>query len=76
MRLENENVTQVFEKRINPDLKALIVGGVLMWPCKSCGHDNPDDALVCENCGALMDETGDSGDNQDSEDLIFDDEGI
>jgi len=30
----------------------------------------------CENCGALMDEVGDSGDNKDSEDLFFDDEGI
>jgi hypothetical protein len=49
---------------------------VILWPCKSCGHDNPDDAIVCENCGALMDEIGDSGDNKDSEDLFFDDEGI
>jgi uncharacterized membrane protein YvbJ len=47
-----------------------------MWPCKNCGHDNPDEATTCENCGALMDEIGDSGDNKDSEDLFFDDEGI
>jgi len=47
-----------------------------LWPCKNCGHDNPDEAIVCENCGALMDEIGDSGDNKDSEDLFFDDEGI
>jgi hypothetical protein len=32
--------------------------------------------IVCENCGALIDEVGDSGDNKDSEDLFFDDEGI
>ena len=47
-----------------------------MWHCKNCGHDNPDDAIVCEICGALMDDVGDSGDNKDSEDLFFDDEGI
>jgi len=64
-----------FEKRIKLNqITAVMV--VLLWPCKSCGHDNPDDAIVCENCGALMDETGDSGDNKDSEDLFFDDEGI
>jgi hypothetical protein len=49
---------------------------VSLWPCKSCGHNNPDDTIICENCGALMDEIGDSGDNEDSEDLFFDDEGI
>jgi uncharacterized membrane protein YvbJ len=49
---------------------------VSLWPCKSCGHDNLDDAVVCKICGALMDEVGDSGDNKDSEDLFFDDEGI
>jgi hypothetical protein len=40
-----------------------------LWPCKNCGHNNPDEAITCENCGALMDEIGDSGDNKDSEDL-------
>ena len=47
-----------------------------MWLCKNCGHDDPDDAVACEICGALMDEIGDSGDNKDSKDLFFDDEGI
>ena len=45
--------------------------GVVLWPCKSCGHENPEGALFCENCGALNDEIGDSGDNKDSEDLFF-----
>jgi uncharacterized membrane protein YvbJ len=47
-----------------------------MWPCKNCGRNNPDDVVACEICGALIDEIGDSGDNKDSEDLFFDDEGI
>jgi rubredoxin len=46
-----------------------------MWPCKNCGHENDEELSVCEECGALrFDEIGDSGDNQDSEDLFFDDE--
>ena len=47
-----------------------------MWPCNNYGHNNPDDAVASEICGALMDEVRDSGDNKDSEDLFFDDEGI
>ena len=47
-----------------------------MWSCKNCGHNNPEDAVAYEICGALMDEVGDSGDKKDSEDLFFDDEGI
>jgi hypothetical protein len=47
-----------------------------LWPCKNCGHNNLDEAITFENCGALMDEIGESGDNKDSEDLLFDDEGI
>jgi hypothetical protein len=48
-----------------------------MWPCQYCGHENDEGITVCENCGALRDDdTGDSGDNRDSEDLFFDDEGI
>jgi len=74
--LKRETSSRFSKNVLTPDLKALIVGGAPMWLCKSCGHDNPDDALVCENCGALMDEIGDSGDSQDSEDLFFDDEGI
>ena len=35
----------------------------------------PNEAIVCENCGALMDEIDDSGDNKDSEDLMLYDEG-
>jgi uncharacterized membrane protein YvbJ len=47
-----------------------------LWPCAYCGHENDETSTVCENCGALMDEIGDSGDNKDSEDLFFDDEGL
>jgi hypothetical protein len=37
-----------------------------LWPCKSRGHENPDAAIVSENCGALRDENiGDSGDNKE-----------
>ena len=46
-----------------------------MWVCKNCGHENKEDLVACEFCGALrFDEIGDSGDSQDSEDLFFDDE--
>ncbi len=48
-----------------------------MWRCDYCGTENPEEAVACENCGALRDnDIGDSGDNRDSEDLFFDDEGI
>ena len=47
-----------------------------MWPCKNFGYDNPDDAVACEICDALIDKIGDSGDNKDSEDLFFDYAGI
>jgi len=48
-----------------------------LWPCQYCGHENDESSPVCDNCGSLRDdEVGDSGDNQDSEDLFFDDEGI
>ena len=48
-----------------------------MWPCQYGGHENSEELSVCENCGTLrFDEIGDSGDNKDSEDLFFDDEGI
>jgi len=46
-----------------------------LWPCSNCGHENPPEANICENCGAPRDDdAGDSGDNRDSEDLFFDDE--
>jgi len=45
------------------------------WLCPNCGHENPPEANMCENCGAPKgDDIGDSGDNRDSEDLFFDDE--
>lgn len=48
-----------------------------MWPCQYCGHENDEGTTFCENCGAEKDDDiGDSGDNKDSEDLFFDDEGI
>lgn len=47
-----------------------------MWPCQYCGHENDEGVTVCENCGTPRDDIGDSGDNKDSEDLLFDDEGI
>ena len=44
-----------------------------MWTCESCGHQNPKQTVVCENCGALRNnDIGDSGDNRDSEDLFSD----
>ncbi len=46
------------------------------WPSNRARHDYPDDEIICENCGALMDEIDYSGDNKDSEDLFFDDEGL
>lgn len=55
----------------------LMQKGIVMWPCKNCGHENKEESVTCEFCGTLrFDEIGDSGDNQDSEDLFFDDEGI
>ncbi len=46
-----------------------------MWICNVCGHENPDEANICENCGSPRDDDiGDSGDNRDSEDLFFDDQ--
>ena len=46
-----------------------------LWPCPNCGHENHEEVATCENCGALReDDTGDSSDNRDSEDLFFDDE--
>ena len=48
-----------------------------MWPCQYCGRENDETSTFCENCGADRDDRiGDSGDNKDSEDLFFDDEGI
>ena len=48
-----------------------------MWLCWSCGQENDEASPYCKNCGAPRDDdTGDSGDNRDSEDLFFDDEGI
>jgi uncharacterized membrane protein YvbJ len=49
----------------------------MMWVCEFCGQKNDEDSTVCENCGASRDEEQtDSMDNKDSEDLVFDDEGI
>jgi rubrerythrin len=49
----------------------------ILWLCQYCGHENDETSTVCDNCGAIRDDNiGDSGDNKDSEDLIFDDEGI
>jgi uncharacterized membrane protein YvbJ len=41
--------------------------------CEYYGHENDENSVVCENCGALRGEE-DSYDNQDSEDLFLDDE--
>jgi len=50
-------------------------GEIILWNCKNCGHENKEESVTCEFCGALrFDEIGDSLDNQDSEDLFFDDE--
>jgi uncharacterized membrane protein YvbJ len=46
-----------------------------MWRCEFCGRENPEEEIVCKNCGATRDsDIGDSGDNENSEDLFFDDE--
>lgn len=46
-----------------------------MSPCKNSDHKNAKNSAVYENCGSLRyDDIGDSGDNQDSEYLSFDDE--
>jgi hypothetical protein len=47
-----------------------------MWLCEICGHENGESLVTCENCGALRDDVGDSGDNRDSEDLFFDEEDV
>lgn len=45
--------------------------------CSTCGHDNPDDEQVCEECGAPLVRPGDSlvGDLEirlvDQEDVVF-----
>lgn len=44
---------------------------ISVWPCEYCGHKNPEDVLVCENCGTHQETlVGDAGD-RDSEDLFF-----
>ena len=55
----------------------IVVGSVGLVELHIFKHENPEDAVVCENCGASRDDdTGDSMDNKDSEDLFFDDEGL
>jgi hypothetical protein len=27
-----------------------------MWKCEICGHDNPEDEDLCEECGSLRQE--------------------
>ncbi len=27
------------------------------WPCDNCGHENPEDEVICENCGAYRNES-------------------
>jgi hypothetical protein len=49
--------------------------GACLWRCEHCGHENDESLVICENCGTPRDDdTGDSGDYRDSEDLFFDDE--
>jgi hypothetical protein len=49
-----------------------------MWVCSFCDYQNYDiSRTTCENCGQPKgDDSGDSMDNKDSEELFFDDEGI
>jgi hypothetical protein len=65
-------------RRIRQHVRRVNVGrGIVLWPCHYCGHENDETSTVCDNCGALKDDDiGDSGDNKDSDDLFFDDEGI
>jgi hypothetical protein len=28
-----------------------------MWKCEICGHENPEDEDVCEECGSFKEET-------------------
>ncbi len=42
------------------------------WLCPNCGHENPPEANMCQNCGAPKgDDIRDSDDNHDSEDSFF-----
>ena len=27
------------------------------WTCEICGHENPDEAELCENCGSYREES-------------------
>jgi len=27
------------------------------WKCKICGHENPDNVEICENCGSYKEES-------------------
>ena len=64
-------------RRIRQHVRRADVEVIVLWHCKYCGHKNDETLTVCDKCGALKDDDiGDSGDNQDSEDLFFDDEGI
>jgi uncharacterized membrane protein YvbJ len=45
-----------------------------MWTCPICGHDNPDDLDVCEECGSYREEPcydieSDLTDEEDEEDV-------
>ena len=44
-----------------------------MWECPVCGHFNPDEVDVCEDCGALRDEPEEDVDDEyldEEEDLL------
>jgi uncharacterized membrane protein YvbJ len=28
-----------------------------MWTCEICGHENPDDEDICEECGSCREES-------------------
>ena len=44
----------------------------MTWQCDECGHENPDDAVVCEQCGELKDST----ERDDVPDDLFEDEDL
>ena len=44
----------------------------MTWQCEVCGHENPDDAVVCEQCGEFKDST----ERDDVPDDLFEDEDL
>ncbi|MGB9841395.1 MAG: hypothetical protein ACPLKZ_01590 [Candidatus Bathyarchaeales archaeon] len=37
-------------------MRLAFTGGLGLWICEVCGHRNPEDAEVCEECGCYREE--------------------